>query len=117
MGPHGSLEDCLESILPSRHRSRGVERPRKEAETLEEVKLCGEVRVVSKSMGKSAAIQGMSDGGGCSSLSPSVPLLGEGLVKLTWFSNPLGSQVAVRETLLFEDRESSCLSYQESWHV
>lgn len=101
MGPHGSLEDCLESILPSRHRSSGVERPQKEAETLKEAKLCGEVRVVSKSLGQICAIQGMSDGGGCSSLSPSIPLLGEGLAKLTWFSSPLGSQVAVRETLLF----------------
>lgn len=45
-------------------------------------------------------------GGGSSSLSPSLPLLGEGLAKLTWFSNPLGSQVALRETLVFLKREN-----------
>lgn len=52
MGPRDSLEGCFESILPSGHRSSGVERPQKEVETLKEAKLCSEVRVVSKSLGQ-----------------------------------------------------------------
>lgn len=58
MGPHGSLGDCLESLLPSWHKSNGHERPQKWEETLKDAKLCSEVRVVSESLGQIACHPG-----------------------------------------------------------